>query len=438
MLRRIVRVVFISLFIVIVGAFALAGYYYYYLTRLELTDLFLDVSAMVLFVFLLTLIVRYLLLMFAAFLHHLERMNSPLDTDSRPMVTILAPAFNEGPVIEASVESLMQVDYPHLEAIVIDDGSTDDTFEKASRIAEKYGPERLRVLRKPNGGKSSALNLGIRHARGELILCTDADSRLDPGSVREMIRHFDDPKVGAVAGNVKVANRLNLLTWLQAMEYVEGLNLIRMAQAMLRRVSVIPGPVGMFRKSMLEALGGYKDDTYAEDCELTLRIGLAGWDIKYESKAIAFTEAPETSAALFKQRYRWGRGILQAIIKHKSELARPWPHTRDWLLLCALAFESIALPTMDLLGVLFFVTAAIGGGLSSLVFLWWVQLTVLDMVIALFCVAVEKEDLRLAFLALPYRLYFVPLVDCMRFFSWVDELYQVKMGWMRLERVGRI
>jgi poly-beta-1,6 N-acetyl-D-glucosamine synthase len=376
--------------------------------------------------------------MFAAFLHHLERMTGPLDTVSRPMVTILAPAYNEGPVIEASIESLMALDYPHLEALVIDDGSTDDTFGKASRLAARYGPERLRVIRKANGGKWSALNLGIQQARGELILCTDADSRLEPGTVREMIKHFDDPKVGAVAGNVKVANRLSLLTWLQALEYVEGLNLIRMAQALLRRVTVIPGPVGMFRKSMLEEIGGYKNDTYAEDCELTLRIGLAGWDIKYEGKAVAWTEAPETSSALFKQRYRWGRGILQAIIKHRRELLRPFPKTRDWLLLCSLAFESIALPTMDLLGVLFFVTAALGGGLSSLVFLWWVQLTLLDMVIAIFCVALEKEDLRLAFLALPYRLYFVPLVDCMRFFAWIDELYQVRMGWMRLERVGRI
>ena len=438
MLRRIVRVVFISLFLVIVGAFALAGYYYYYLTRLELTDLFLDVSAGVLFLFLLTLIVRYLALVFAAFLHHLERMTGPVDSPSRPKVTVLAPAFNEGPVIEASVRSLMALNYPDYEAIVIDDGSSDDTYEKASKLAEQFGADRLRVVRKPNGGKASALNLGLGMARGELVFCTDADSKLEPDTLLEMVRHFDDPKVGAVAGNVKVANRLNLITRLQALEYVEGLNLIRMAQALLRRVSVIPGPVGMFRRSMLAELGGYNDDTYAEDCELTLRIGLAGWDIRYESKAIAWTEAPENSTALFKQRYRWGRGILQAIIKHRKALFRPAGRTRDWLLLCALAFESIALPTMDLLGVLFFVTAAIGGGLSSLVFLWWVQLTLLDMVIAVFCVALEKEDLKLAFLALPYRLYFVPLVDCMRFFSWLDELYQVRMGWMRLERVGRI
>lgn len=438
MLRRVVRVLFITLFLAIVGVFALAGYYYYYLTRLELTDFFLDVSASVLFVFLVTLIIRYLFLVFAAFLHHLERMSAPLSSPNTPMVTVLAPAFNEGPVIEASVRSLMMLEYPNYEAIVIDDGSSDDTFEKASRMAEQWGLDRLRVIRKSNGGKSSALNLGIQQAKGELILCTDADSRLEPATIREMVKHFDDPKVGAVAGNVKVANRLNLLTWLQALEYVEGLNLIRMAQALLRRISVIPGPVGMFRKSVLGELGGYKEDTYAEDCELTLRLGLAGWDTKYESKAIAWTEAPEDSASLFRQRYRWGRGILQAIIKHRQQLLRPVPRFRDWVLLCALTFESIALPTMDLLGVLFFVTAALGGGLSSLVFLWWVQLTVLDMVIALFCVALEKEDLRLAFLALPYRLYFVPLVDCMRFFAWLDELYKVRMGWMRLERVGRI
>src|SRR5207248_3346501 len=197
------------------------------------------------------------------------------------------------------------------------------------------------------------LNTGIEAARGEFILCVDADSRLEPQTVKEMVRHFADERVSAVAGNVKVANRLNFITRLQALEYIEGLNLVRSAQAFFRMLSVISGPVGMFRRSVLDEIGGYRSDTFAEDCELTLRIALRGGKIKYESRAIAWTEAPENTQALFKQRYRWTRGILQAILKHKNQLAHPFSDFINWLFLWQLAFESIAMPAMNVFGIVF-------------------------------------------------------------------------------------
>jgi biofilm PGA synthesis N-glycosyltransferase PgaC len=332
----------------------------------------------------------------------------------------------------------MQLEYQNFEVLVIDDGSTDETHHRAQRVVAKYGTDRVKVIRQDNAGKAAALNRGIAAARGEFVLCMDADSRLEPQTVRRMVGHFTDARIGAVAGNVKVANRLNLLTRLQALEYVEGLNLLRAAQAFFRMTTVIPGPVGMFRKSVLRKLEGYCSDTFAEDCELTLRIILAGYKIKYESRAIAWTEAPETAQALFKQRYRWTRGILQAIIKHRGLLAHPWREFVRWTFMAVLVFESIAMPAMNVFGLIFFSCAAMWGGLSQLLFLWWAQLAVLDIIAALFCVALEREQVSLVLYAVPYRLFFVPYVDVMRFFASLDETFSVEMVWGRLQRAGRI
>ena len=333
----------------------------------------------------------------------------------------------------------MSLSYPNFEVIVVDDGSTDDTFEKASALSLRYGASRLRVFSKANGGKGSALNAGIRYARGELILCTDADSRLDRNVLRKAAADLADPSISAVAGNVKVANRLNTLTRLQALEYIQGLNLVRMAQGALRKVTVIPGPIGIFRKSVLDAVGGFATNTFAEDCDITLEIMLHGGRIKYDMDAIAWTEAPESVSALIKQRYRWSRGIMQAILKHKRALLQPFPGFVTWLSLWLFVFESIAMPVMNLASLAFFVfTALSGGGLSSLVVLWWAQLTLIDAVIAVYCLAAEGEDLRLMFQVIGYRVFFVPFVDVVRALAWVDELFSLPMSWLRPERIGRI
>lgn len=438
MFRRFYRILVFALCVALALGVAAAVYFNWYVDRLEVANVFLDFSTFALLVFLLILVVRYAILLWFAYLQHVEQMSTPDKEGEWPFVSIVVPAHNEGPVIEAALQSLMELDYPEFEAIVVDDGSTDDTLERASQMARIYHPDRLRIVTQQNGGKAAALNTGIAEARGEFILCMDADSRLEPQTLKMAMRHFDDPTVGAVAGNVKVANRLNHLTRLQALEYIEGLNLVRTAQAFFRRVTVIPGPIGVFRREVLKQVGGYKSDTFAEDCELTLRVVLSGWKIKYETHAVAWTEAPETAAALFKQRYRWSRGILQAIIKHRGRLLRPFPNFLDWALLWLLVFESMALPGMNVFGILFFGCAAMWGGVSNLIILWWAQLTVLDIAAAIFCVASEKEDLRLPLYAVLYRLYFIPLVDVMKFFATLDELYGVRMGWGRLERVGRI
>jgi cellulose synthase/poly-beta-1,6-N-acetylglucosamine synthase-like glycosyltransferase len=177
------------------------------------------------------------------------------------------------------------------------------------------------VIRKRNGGKSRALNTGIAAARGDFVLCMDGDSALHPQTLRRAVRHLADPRVAAVAGSVKVVNRTNLLSSLQALEYVEGLNMVRAAQGFFRLERL--RPIGLFRVSAMRAVGGYDHDTFAEDCDLTLKLLAEGWQIHYEPESIAYTEAPEKLLDLLKQRYRWTRGILQAIRKHREFLRRP-------------------------------------------------------------------------------------------------------------------
>jgi len=437
LLRRLVQAFVVLLAIAFFLSIAAVLYFDVYLSLLVVTDAFLRMAGAIFFAFLCTLILRYGLLLFLAFLQQLESTTEPNELIDYPLVTMILPAHNEGPVIEASIHGAMNMDYPNFEVIVVDDGSTDDTYERARKQRQTYG-SRLTVLTQANGGKSTALNNGIRHARGELVLCTDADSKLEPQTLRECVKHFSDPEVAAVAGNVKIANRLNTLTRLQALEYIEGLNLIRAAQAFTRRITVIPGPIGVFRKAVIQDLGGYLSDTFAEDCDLTLRMLIAGHRIKYESKAIAWTEAPEHAQALFKQRYRWGRGILQALLKHRKELMKPFRDPIAWIMLWNMVFESIVLVAMDFCGVLLFLLMAMSGGLSSLVFLWWTELTILDTVAAIYCLSREKEDLRLARYAILYRLFFIPFVDGMRLFATLDELFNVKMGWFTQQRMGRI
>jgi len=439
MTRRLAQILFIALAAIVVTCVVAAVCFYFYGERLEIADVFVYGTTTVLLVFLGLLVLRCVVLTTISLIEHIRHAAEPVVPADYPSYSVIIPAYNEGPVIESSIAAAMSLDYPNFEVIVVDDGSTDDTFQKATALSARYGAHRLRVFSKANSGKGSALNAGIRYARGTLVLCTDADSRLDRGVLRRAAVHFADPSIGAVAGNVKIANRLNVLTRLQTLEYIQGLNLVRMAQGALRRVTVIPGPVGIFRKSVLDAVGGYATNTFAEDCDLTLQIMLHGGRIKYDMDVIAWTEAPETAAALIRQRYRWSRGIMQAILKHKRSLLRPFPGFVTWLALWLFVSESIAIPMMNLAGLAFFLfTTLSGGGMSSLVVLWWAQLTVIDAVIAAYCLAAEGEDLRLMLQVIVYRVFFVPFIDVVRALAWVDELFSVPMSWLGSERVGRI
>jgi len=394
-------------------------------------------SIVALVFFLVTLLLRYLALLNIAYLNTAKyTMSSEVSSVGYPPVSIIVPAYNEGKLLYNTIQSLLQLDYPKYEIIVVDDGSRDNTRRIAQSLVGDYGNVQIKLVEKPNGGKSTALNAGIQMSSFDFVLCVDGDSQLSANTLKEAIRHFKEPEIGAVAGNVKVDNRYNIWTTLQALEYVEGLNMARSAQSLFRLVNIIPGPLGLFRKEAIQDAGWYSSDTFAEDCDLTLKMIREGWRVEYEPRAQSFTEAPDKLTDLLKQRYRWTRGIIQAIRKHRDLFFNPTINFGGTLVVWAMAFESLIWPVMNVFANLYFIFIASAFGLIYFLAYWWLSLTILDLIAALYCVAVEREEARLIFYSLFYRLFFILIIDVCKTFATIEEFLGLGMVWGKLERIG--
>ncbi|MGA2388438.1 MAG: glycosyltransferase [Candidatus Sulfotelmatobacter sp.] len=242
----------------------------------------------------------------------------------KPKVAVLIPAYNEEKVIVRTIRAALNSDYPNLRVIVIDDGSKDRTLEvaRAAFLAEARAGKVL-VLTKENAGKAEALNYGIEHIEdAELFVGIDADTIIAHDAISRLVPHFINPRVGAIAGNAKVGNRVNLWTRWQALEYITSQNFERRALDVLGAVSVVPGAIGAWRVSAVREAGGYQIDTVAEDADLTMALLRRGYRVEYEDMALAYTEAPTNANGLMRQRFRWSFGILQAVYKHSGVLAR--------------------------------------------------------------------------------------------------------------------
>lgn len=387
------------------------------------------------FTLLALLLARHVLLLLLSVADQIERELAPLPELTRaPLVSVVAPAFNEGPCIEASIRSLVTLDYPRYEVVVVDDGSSDDTLERARKLEGDHGGARVVVLWKPNGGKASALNFGIERAAGEFVMTMDADSVIAPGTLRAAMRHFEDPRVAAVAGRVVVINPSTLWSKLQYLEYVKGLNFVRRAQGFLRAVSIVPGPIGVFRRSAIASVDHYAEDTFAEDCDLTLKLLAAGWRVCFEPLAEARTEAPERLLPLIKQRYRWTRGILQALRKHARALFVP--RGLATLMLWYMVFEAVLWPFLTCLSLAGTLLAGLDAQLRAPVVCFWLLLLMLEIATTLYCLMAERASPRYLLLAPVDRLVFTVILDIARILASVEELFGVRMSWGKLERRG--
>lgn len=406
----------------------------------------LSISALVeyatlvsLFIFLTILLFRYFAVLVMAYAY-ISKYTFKKQNGFYPFVSIIVPVYNEGKVIKQSIKSLLGLDYSNFEIIIVNDGSSDNTGEVAKTLVGyhrgRYGDVKVSLINKKNGGKARALNAGISYSKADIVLCMDGDSQLSEDCVRMAVRHFTDPNIGAVAGNVKVLNRKKFFTDLQALEYIEGLNMARAAQSFIKLVNIIPGPIGLFRKQAIVDAGYYSSDTFAEDADVTLKILAHGWKIYYEPSAISYTEAPEKLHQLLKQRYRWTRGILQAIRKHRKLLINPTINFGDTFVLWSMFYEALIWPTMNIVSNLFFIFVALVYGFSSLIFFWWAGLALLDMVTALYCIAVEKEEFRLIPYAIVYRMFFILTIDICKAMSTIEEFLGFEMTWGKLERIG--
>ncbi|WP_250007586.1 polysaccharide deacetylase family protein [Actinoplanes sp. M2I2] len=266
---------------------------------------------------------RMLIQVSCAWWHARRRRKNPLGPYEAP-VSVIVPAFNEAANIVATVRSLLANHRADLEILVVDDGSTDGTAD----LVEALGEPGVRVLRRPNAGKAAALRTGIAEARHDLLVMIDGDTIVEPDTIDMLVRSFADPAVGAVAGNAKVANRRGVIGRWQHLEYVVAFNLDRRVFEMADCMTTVPGALGGFRRAALEAAGGVRSDTLAEDTDLTMAIVRAGWRVVYDDLACAWTEAPGTWQALWRQRYRWCYGTMQAMWKHRKALTERGPAGR--------------------------------------------------------------------------------------------------------------
>ena len=274
------------------------------------------------------------------------RRGPAFDPNYQPHVAVLVPAYNEEKVIERTVRSVLESDYPHLRAIVIDDGSKDTTLEVVREAFRKEIAEgRVTVLTKPNSGKADALTFGLEHVTEDIFVGIDADTLIAPDAISKLVPHFADPRVAAMAGNAKVGNRVNLWTRWQALEYITSQNFERRALNTLNAVSVVPGAIGAWRTAPVRAAGGYHHDTVAEDADLTMALLEAGYRVNYEDRALAYTEAPTTANGLMRQRFRWSFGIMQAVWKHKAAVKRKG--ALGWVALPNMVIFQVLLPLVS-------------------------------------------------------------------------------------------
>ncbi|MBN1947216.1 MAG: glycosyltransferase family 2 protein [Bradymonadales bacterium] len=237
------------------------------------------------------------------------------DRGAVPFVSVVIPAYNEQEHIGRSLQAALQLDYPHYEIIVVDDGSTDFTLpsiENASVYCVKL---------RSNRGKAAALNEGVARAKGSIVVFSDSDSWLHPQSLRHLVRHFSDASVGAVAGTVMVHGQRKLLTCWQNIEYILGQAVVKTAQMGCGRSTIIcPGPICAYRRDFLAAMGGFTDRTLTEDFDATLGVIDRRYRVVYEPRAQAMTDAPSSWKALRSQRRRWYRGNLQVLLAYRKLL----------------------------------------------------------------------------------------------------------------------
>ena len=389
---------------------------------------------------------------------HEKIFGKPAEVASyKPKVAVLIPAYNEEKVIERTIRAALNSNYPNLHVIVIDDGSKDRTLEVArNAFAAEAASGKVLILGKPNSGKAEALNFGIEHiGDAELFVGIDADTIIASDAISRLVPHFILPEVGAIAGNAKVGNRVNLWTRWQALEYITSQNFERRALDVLGAVSVVPGAIGAWRVSAVREAGGYHVDTVAEDADLTMALLRLGYRVEYEDMALAYTEAPTNANGLMRQRFRWSFGILQAVYKHRKVVARKGP--LGWVALPNIVIFQILLPLVSPLIDIMFVVGTIWyyiqkhfhpdstdpADFHKLV-LFFFAFLVIDFIASAIAFALErahpgdKEDVWLLSQVWLQRFAYRQLFSIVLFKTLKRALEGRKFAWDKLERTAAV
>lgn len=418
--------------------------YYAMQANLSLAELIYHVSDFLTALFLVFLVLGFLRLVFMYILMIREkraenrRSYAPIDAETAPAVSVIVPAYNEEVNIVRTVDNLKQQDYPALHIYLVDDGSKDHTLGK---VMEKFGNDgKVTVLAKKNGGKASALNYGIAACKTDFVVCVDADTQLQADAVSRLMKHFiadEAGRVGAVAGNVKVGNQRNMLTYWQAIEYTTSQNFDRMAYSNINAVTVVPGAIGAFRKKALEAVGGFTTDTLAEDCDLTMSINEHGYVIENENYAVAMTEAPETLRQFVKQRIRWSFGVMQTFWKHRSSLfARSKGGFGLWAMPNMLIFQYI-IPTFSPLADILMLLGLFTGNAWQ-IFLYYLLFLLVDASVSIMAYLFEHERLWVLLWIIPQRFFYRWIMYYVLFKSYLKAIKGELQTWGVLKRTGNV
>jgi len=392
-----------------------------------------DVLALLLVLVTALFVLRMAILFAFARRHARLARGQPDDGPFTPPVSIVVPAFNEARGIERAVRSLASSDYPELEVVVVDDGSTDGT----AALVERLGHPNVRVVRQENAGKPAALNRGLAVAEHDLVVMVDGDTVFEPETVGRLVRPLRDPAVGAVSGNTKVGNRRGLLGRWQHIEYVMGFNLDRRLYDVLQCMPTVPGAIGAFRRQALDAIGGISDATLAEDTDVTIALGRAGWRVVYAERARAWTEAPSSLGALWRQRYRWCYGTLQAVWKHRAALRRADESRMGRRGLPYLLLFQIALPLLAPLIDVFSIYAFFFLG-ARWVAAYWAVFTALQLALGWYAFRLDGESPR-ALVVMPLQQFvYRQLMYLVAVESVLTALRGTRLRWQPSDRTGDV
>ena len=343
-------------------------------------------------------------------------------------MTIVVPAYNEEKTIAPAVRSLALSRHP-VEVLVVDDASDDRTVE----VVKGLKLRNVRIIRVPPGGKAKALNTGVALSRNDLVVMVDADTVVDPDSVGRLVQPFADPTVGAVAGNVKVANRTGLIGSWQHIEYVIGFNLDRRLYDTFDCIPTIPGALGGFRRSALTDAGGLSTDTLAEDTDLTIAIHRAGWQVVYEEDAKAYTEAPGSIGQLWKQRYRWSYGTMQALWKHRRAIWDKGGFGRGRLPFIVLFSVILPLcaPLIDLMAIYGFLFLDRWVTLAG-----WLAMLVIQTLTAILAFRLDRESLRPLWTLPLQQVVYRQVMYLVLLHSALTALTGRHLKWQKMQRSG--
>ena len=374
----------------------------------------------------------------------------PKPGDALPSVSVIIPAFNEEKVIGSTIDRILTSGTVDLQVLVIDDGSRDGTADIVR--TRSLADSRVELISIPNGGKANALNIGLQHARGDVVVALDADTQFERETIARLARWFADPAVGAVAGNAKVGNRINIITRWQALEYIVAQNLERRALAALDTLTVVPGAVGAWRRSVLNELGGYPANTLAEDQDLTIAVQKAGYLVLFDASAFAWTEAPTTIRGFAKQRFRWAFGTLQCLWKYRGLTFRPRYGALGLIALPQAWMFQIFLTALAPVADLMLIWQLLGQGVAYLehgaefsnanlvtVGIYYVLFMVVDLLAAVCGFALERrENWRLIWWLLLQRFGYRQLMYYVVVRSISAALHGSFVGWSKLERTGTV